>query len=341
MLSGRAVANGADDLLNLGKSAYTDPFLVSTLLSVHLPLFPGMKVKVWSNFSNELAQQVIAGTLDVAVITGVPDTSKLHLITITDNPFYVALSMEDELAANREVRLKDMQNRNWVLLGQHPNPYLFDTIQAVASDKGIHPSEIHPFTSPDEASELIREYAGLAFLPRTAAWRIARDGLTMRPLVEDRLRLVTKLAMRNNNKSRLVHEFVRVRREKAKQCRAYRSGKIAVDRLTHFSSDGSDTSRISTFRGPSKSHFGQRKIPDVSARPSNSSRRVAPPQCLHTWKCRSEGREPFCRVIRASYLAHLCGSFEHFFRIESSRSTHPGIHGHSTLPYQSDSYRNR
>jgi DNA-binding transcriptional LysR family regulator len=38
VLSGRAVANGADDLFNLGKSAYTEPFLVSTLLTVHLPL---------------------------------------------------------------------------------------------------------------------------------------------------------------------------------------------------------------------------------------------------------------------------------------------------------------
>ena len=46
VLSGRAVFNGANDLLNLGRSAYTDPFLVSTLLSVRLPLFPGMRV--WS-----------------------------------------------------------------------------------------------------------------------------------------------------------------------------------------------------------------------------------------------------------------------------------------------------
>jgi DNA-binding transcriptional LysR family regulator len=167
-----------------------------------------MKVKVWSNFSNELAQQVIAGTLDLAVITGVPDSSKLRLETIADNPFYIAMSMEDELAAHREIRLEDMDNRNWILLGQHANPYLYDLIQAVASDRDIRPSEIHPFTSPDEASELIREYRGLAFLPRTAAWRIARDGITMRPLAEDRLRLVTKLAMRNNNKSRLVNEFV-------------------------------------------------------------------------------------------------------------------------------------
>ncbi|WP_446743491.1 LysR family transcriptional regulator [Silvibacterium acidisoli] len=208
VLSGRAIANGAEELLNLGKSAYTDPFLVSTLLSIHLPLFPGMKTKVWSNFSNDLVQQVIAGSIDVAVVTGVPDNSKLRLETIANNPFYIAMSMQDDLARHREIRLADMNNRNWILLGQHANPYLYDMIQTVASERGIRPLEIHPFTSPDEASELIREYQGLAFLPRTAAWRIARDGITMRPLAEDRLRLVARLAVRSNNKSRLVNEFV-------------------------------------------------------------------------------------------------------------------------------------
>lgn len=208
VLSGRAIANGADELLNLGKSAYTDPFLVSTLLAVRLPLFPNMRVKVWSNFSNDLVQQVIAGSIDVAVVTGVPDSSKLRLEAVADNPFYIVMLMKDELASRREVKLEDMQNRNWILLGQHANPYLYDMIQTVALEQGVRPSEIHPFTSPDEASELIREYQGLAFLPRTAAWRIARDGITMRPLAEDRLRLVTKLAVRSNNKSRLTNEFV-------------------------------------------------------------------------------------------------------------------------------------
>lgn len=228
VLSGRAIANGAEDILNLGKSAYTDPFLVSTLLSVHLPLFPGMKVKVWSNFSNELAQQVVAGTLDLAVITGVPNNSKLRLETIADNPFYIAMSMEDELAAHRELCLEDMHNWNWILLGQHANPYLYDMIQVVASDKNVRPSEIHPFTSPDEASELIREHQGLAFLPRTAAWRIARDGITMRPLAEDRLRLITKLATRSNNKSRLVNEFVHTAVRKLKSIGQAAQGKLPL-----------------------------------------------------------------------------------------------------------------
>lgn len=226
--SGRAIANGATELLHLGRSAYTDPFIVSTLLSVHLPLFPGMKLKVWSNFSNDLVQQVIAGSIDVAVVTGVPDNSKLRLETIADNPFYIALSMRDDLSRLREISLKDMNDRNWILLGQHANPYLYEMIQTVASDRGVQPSDIHGFTSPDEASELIREYDGVAFLPRTAAWRIARDGITMRPLAEDRLRLVAKLAVRSNNKSRLIHEFVRAALRKLKKTGSNTQAKLPL-----------------------------------------------------------------------------------------------------------------
>jgi len=193
-----------------------------------LALYVYTKVKVWSNFSNDLVHQVIAGSIDVAVVTGVPDNSKLHIETIANNPFYVAMSMQDELARRREVRFADMNNRNWILLGQHANPYLYDMIQTVASEQGVRPSEIHPFTSPDEASELIREYQGLAFLPKIAAWRIARDGITMRPLAEDRLRLVSKLAVRSNNKSRLVSEFVHAAVRKLRSVGQTVQGKLSL-----------------------------------------------------------------------------------------------------------------
>jgi hypothetical protein len=61
----------------------------------------------------------------------------------------------------------------------------------------------------EEASELVLARKGLAFLPRDAAWRIASEGIAMRPLAEEQLRLVTRLAARSNNKNRLVSEYVR------------------------------------------------------------------------------------------------------------------------------------
>ncbi len=209
VLSARAVIEGPTEILNVGKSSYTDPFFVSMLMSIQLPLFPAMKVKLWSNYSNELAQQLIAGTLDVALITGVPPKSKLSTLEIATNPFYVVMRTGDELAAHKEIRLGQMERRLWVLLGPHINAYLYAQIQTVTSEKEVYPSDIYHFTSPEEASGLVREHHGLALLPRTAAWRIARDGITIRPLAEDRLRLVTSLAVRADSKSRLVNEFVK------------------------------------------------------------------------------------------------------------------------------------
>jgi DNA-binding transcriptional LysR family regulator len=209
VLSARAIADGPVEVLNIGKSSYTDPLFVSTLLSIHLPLFPDMKIKLWSNYSNESAQRVITGALDLALITGVPHKPKLSTMNIASNPYYIVMSAGDDLAAYRGVRLEQMRGRNWMLLGQHANAYTYDQVLSVASDSGVHPSDLYHFTSPEEASELVREHSGLAFLPRAAAWRISRDGLTMRPLLEDRLRLVTSLAVRVDSKSRLVNEFIK------------------------------------------------------------------------------------------------------------------------------------
>jgi DNA-binding transcriptional LysR family regulator len=204
-----SVFNGADEILNLGKSAYTDPFIVSTMLSIRLPLFPGMRTKLQSNYSNELARLVIAGDLDVALTTGVPETPKLSLLRIVDNPFYVAMAENDHLAMQPEVDLQSMHDRDWIVLSRHGNPYLYDMILFVASSKHSRPREIFQVMSPEEVAELILEHQALAFLPRSAAWRIALGGITMRPLSEEKLRLVTNLAMRSDTKSRLVKEFAR------------------------------------------------------------------------------------------------------------------------------------
>jgi DNA-binding transcriptional LysR family regulator len=207
--SARAVLAGPAETLNLGKSSYTDPFLVSAMLSIQLPLFPDLKVKLWSKFSPELAHEVASGNLDLALITGVPQKQKLSMLHVADNPYYIVMAVEDYLAISSEIHLAQMHHRNWVVVGKHANAHIYDTILSIGSDKNVHPSDVYEFTSPEEASELVREHRGLAFLPRAAAWRIARDGLTLRPLQENRLRLVTSLAAHVDNRSRLVNEFVK------------------------------------------------------------------------------------------------------------------------------------
>jgi len=209
VLNATAASHGAEEILNFGKSAFTDPFLVTTLQSVRLPLFPGLKVKLWSSYSQELAHKVAAGELDMALVTSVPDAPTLSFLTVAETPLYIALSKEDPLADREELHLENLRSCEWILLGSYVNPHVFEMIRTVASDKGVVAHGQHYVMTAEEASALVLAQKGVAFLPRDAAWRIASEGIAMRPLVEEQLKLVTRLATRSDNKNRLVSEYVR------------------------------------------------------------------------------------------------------------------------------------
>ncbi len=97
------------------------------------------------------------------------------------------MSRHDPLAACPELRITDLHNRAWVLFAKQVSPHMYDIVKRTAAKAEVIPSELHHVTGAEEAAPLILEHGGLAFLTRTGAWRIARDGITMRPLAEENL----------------------------------------------------------------------------------------------------------------------------------------------------------
>ena len=205
----RAALHGADEVLHIGRSAFADPYLVTAIQSIQLPLFPCLKVRLSSNFSHELARMVAAGTLDMALVISIPDTQVLSLLSIAEEPGYIALPKSDAIAGRDELNLEDLRAHEWILPERHINPYISDMIQTAASEKKIAPSDTHTFTTAEEASALVMAHKGAAFLTREAAWRISCDEIAIRPLIEEGLKLVTKLATRANEQDRLTSEFFR------------------------------------------------------------------------------------------------------------------------------------
>jgi DNA-binding transcriptional LysR family regulator len=65
----RTVLREVDVPLYIGKSPYNDPFLITTLLSIRLPLFPKLKIELISQYSVELAHELMAGAIDLAIAT--------------------------------------------------------------------------------------------------------------------------------------------------------------------------------------------------------------------------------------------------------------------------------
>jgi DNA-binding transcriptional LysR family regulator len=205
----RAAQNGADEVLHIGRSVYADPYLVTAIQSIQLPLFPGLKVKLWSNFSHELARMVATGNLDLALVVAIPDTSSLSFLFVAESPGYIALPKSDAKAGSVELRLEDLRAHEWILPAPHINPFITEMIQAEASAKNIVAPDTHTFTTAEEASALVLAHKGAAFLTREAAWRISSNEIAVRPLSEEHPKLVTRLAMRADDKKRLTSEFVR------------------------------------------------------------------------------------------------------------------------------------
>jgi uncharacterized protein (TIGR02391 family) len=56
----------ADLILHVGKSPYADPFLSSTLISVQQARFPRMRIELSSQYSFDLAHEILAGGLVIA-----------------------------------------------------------------------------------------------------------------------------------------------------------------------------------------------------------------------------------------------------------------------------------
>ena len=126
------------------------------------------------------------------------------------SPLYITIPDQSVLSQNRELSLAELHHLSWVLFARHINPPLYDSILRAASQAGVKPRSVHHVVTAEEAAQEL--YSGMSdagFLTRAGAWRIARNGLTMRPLRHPELSHASKLIARSDDSSRLVSEFAR------------------------------------------------------------------------------------------------------------------------------------
>jgi len=224
----RALGQGVGDILNFGSSPYVDPYLVSVMLSVRLPNHPELSLRTSNAYSEELCRQVLLARLDVALVaSGLPDP-RLNFFEIATRPFYVVFRDQDRLARSMTVSLNDFHERVWILFGRQVHPTLYDQLRRRADELGTRPRGVHHVTSAEQAACLIHHHGAFAFLTEIGAWRIARDGLTMRPLADKELVVRTDLVTRADDESQLIGEFLRAAVPKLQQQSSIRRDRLVL-----------------------------------------------------------------------------------------------------------------
>ena len=224
----RAVMHDADVLLYVGRSPYTDPFLISTLLSIELPLFPRLKIELSSRYSFDLVHDLLAGALDLAIATEPQESPLLTKVQIAESPFYIAMAKRDELAGYPSVTLEMMAGQRWILFERRLHPPLYDSVLHAAEQQNIGPSKIQHITTPEEAFPFVVDGSAVAFLVKAGALLMARNGVTVRPLAQPDLRLKTYLVSRADNESKLASELVRAFMRKISDVNKYKQLSLRI-----------------------------------------------------------------------------------------------------------------
>jgi DNA-binding transcriptional LysR family regulator len=207
--SARAVMQDRDDTFHVGRTPYADPFLVSTLLSIQLPLYPRLKIDLVSKFSINLVHDLLAGVLDLAIANAPPESPLLTCVQIAEQPFYVAMARRDDLARYPSVSLDQMGGRPWILFERQLHPPVYEAIVHATTDRGIRPLSIQHVTAPEEAFPFVADGSAVAVVVKAGALLMARNGVTVRPLNESSLKLKTCLLCRADDDSKIASEFVR------------------------------------------------------------------------------------------------------------------------------------
>ena len=205
----RAVALGAQSIITIAGSPYVDPYLVTMLSAVTLPLYPGVQLSYNSLLTPELEHHVLIGKLDLALITEPTETPKLIRTWIARQPLFLAMSLRDRLVSQYTVTIKDLDQRDCILFEKSVHPTIYDGIFALASREHIQFGQLQHVMSAEGAAQLLHNEQRVAILTRTGAWRISEHGITIRPIVDESLLLRTALVMRADNPSRILNEFTK------------------------------------------------------------------------------------------------------------------------------------
>jgi DNA-binding transcriptional LysR family regulator len=200
---------GSDSILIVGHSPDTDPAWVSAILAIRLPLYPKLRIQLVTQFSNELVRSVMAGELNLALVTAPPDNSQITAATFAETHLYAVLPQTHAAAQKELIALQDLVRDEWILFARRVHPVIHDAILDASRREGIVPKHAHDIITAQQAVHLVSEHVGVAILTNPTIVGFNAEGVVLRPLSHTSLRFETCLIKRTDHNSRVADEFAR------------------------------------------------------------------------------------------------------------------------------------
>jgi DNA-binding transcriptional LysR family regulator len=205
---GRAAREGSDSVLTVGHSPDADQTWISAVLAIRLPMYPKLRIQLVSGYSSELVRSIMAGDLNLALVTAPPENPRITAAAFARTHLYAALPQTHAAAQKEDIALQDLAGDEWILFARRAHPVVHDAIMDAAQREGITPRHVHDIHTVQQAVHLVSEHVGVAILTKPTL-DVTAQGVVVKPLSLAPLWFETCVIIRADDDSRLTNEFVR------------------------------------------------------------------------------------------------------------------------------------
>jgi DNA-binding transcriptional LysR family regulator len=136
-----------------------------------------MKIELVSEYSVDLANELLAGALDLALAHEPPETPLLTRVQVTEAPFYIAVSKRHALARSPHLSFPMLSNYKWILFERRLHPPLYDKVMRAAERESSSPQSVAHVTAPEETFPFVADGSSIAFVVKAGALLLARNGV--------------------------------------------------------------------------------------------------------------------------------------------------------------------
>jgi len=175
-----AIERGEVNLIRFGSTPLVDEKLFRSFCALHKELLPRCTVRPTHGDAAHLAEEVLAGIVDAAIITLPLTHPDLHVEELRRDRLVVCLRKDNPLTAKAAIQPSDLQDNLAILYHPQRHPDAHARLLELLSDVGVSVREYSRASHPTEMRTLVKEGYGFALIREGTS---LEEELTTRPIL--------------------------------------------------------------------------------------------------------------------------------------------------------------
>lgn len=159
-----AMERGEISQVRLGSSPIVDQELFRSLCSTHKTILPTVVIRPTHGDTLQLAEEILAGTVDAAVVTLPLKEPDLHIEELRRDRLVVCLRKDNPLASKAALTPADLQDNLAVVYHPQRHPDAHHRLLELLTDAGVSVEEYSRASHPSEMLTLVKEGYGFALI---------------------------------------------------------------------------------------------------------------------------------------------------------------------------------